>query len=347
MSEPSRAPAQSVGTADLCAALEHVLRDYFAAPRRIVELDRRSAASRSSFALEELDAKLDDGTTLQLMFKNVSWHGLLERARSVKPAFLYDPLREIEAYRSILAPRRLGPTCYGAVIDDRIGRYWLFLERAPGLELYQVDLAVWRQVARWLAAMHTSLGAQAESPTRAQSAHLLSYDADFFRVWLRRAQTFLQQIEASQSGADQRGIEWLAERYDQVVERLAALPVTMIHGEFYASNVLVQQTAGDLRVCPVDWEMAGVGPGLIDLAALIAGGWTEEEKSSLALTYYEARPFDSGWSPASDEFLAALDCCRLHLAVQWLGWAPEWSPPPEHAQNWLGEALCLAEQLGL
>jgi hypothetical protein len=30
-----------------------------------------------------------------------------------------------------------------------------------------------------------------------------------------------------------------------------------------------------------------------------------------------------------------------------LGWASRWSPPPEHAQDWLGEALGLAEKLGL
>jgi hypothetical protein len=45
--------------------------------------------------------------------------------------------------------------------------------------------------------------------------------------------------------------------------------------------------------------------------------------------------------------LTALDYCRLHLAVQWLGWAPEWSPPPEHTQDWLGEALGLARKLEL
>jgi len=31
--------------------------------------------------------------------------------------------------------------------------------------------------------------------------------------------------------------------------------------------------------------------------------------------------------------------------VRWLGWSPQWSPPPEHAQDWLHEALSLAEKL--
>jgi hypothetical protein len=33
--------------------------------------------------------------------------------------------------------------------------------------------------------------------------------------------------------------------------------------------------------------------------------------------------------------------------VQWLGWSPDWSPPAEHAHDWLGEALHLADKLGL
>ena len=36
---------------------------------------------------------------------------------------------------------------------------------------------------------------------------------------------------------------------------------------------------------------------------------------------------------------ADLARCRLHLALQWLGWSPDWRPPPEHAHDWLGEAL--------
>jgi thiamine kinase-like enzyme len=143
------------------------------------------------------------------------------------------------------------------------------------------------------------------------------------------------------------GIKWLAKRYDRVVERLLTLPVTFIHGEFYASNVLVNNTGGKLRVCPVDWELAGVGPGLIDLTALVSGGWSAEEKEALAKAYHAELTLRDERSMDLEEVLIALDYCRLHLAVQWLGWASEWSPPPEHAHDWLGEALSLAEKLEL
>jgi aminoglycoside/choline kinase family phosphotransferase len=137
----------------------------------------------------------------------------------------------------------------------------------------------------------------------------------------------------------------LGARYDRVIERLVALPSTFIHGEFYASNVLVRETALGLSVRPVDWEMAAQGPGLMDVAALAAGAWTEEEKSALALTYRTELRSDRDWPSAVDEFLTAFHCCRLHLAIQWLGWSPEWSPPFDNAQDWLSEALRLAEEL--
>ena len=127
-------------------------------------------------------------------------------------------------------------------------------------------------------------------------------------------------------------------------ERVVALPVTFLHGEFYASNVLVQEE-GLARV-PVDWEMAAVGPGLIDLAASPPAGGPPDERKALAFAY-PPRWCPARWPPAPDAFRAALDYCRLHLAVQWLGWSTGWSPPPEQAQDWLGEALFLAEKLGL
>ncbi|TMQ28706.1 MAG: aminoglycoside phosphotransferase family protein, partial [Planctomycetota bacterium] len=139
---------------------------------------------------------------------------------------------------------------------------------------------------------------------------------------------------------------WLSERYGRVVERLLSLPLTVFHGEFYASNVLVRERHDTVRICPVDWEMAAVGPGLMDVAALTAGAWSDAERTSLAMAYHAALPPD-GSRPSQEALLTALDWCRLHLAVRWLGWSPGWSPPPEHAQDWLGEALRLAEKLDL
>ena len=45
------------------------------------------------------------------------------------------------------------------------------------------------------------------------------------------------------------------------MDRLVRLPRTLIHGELYPSNVIVGRGHHRERVCPVDWEMAALGPG--------------------------------------------------------------------------------------
>jgi hypothetical protein len=328
-------PTSAVSSDELCTALEGRL------GRRIQELRRQPFAYASSFVLEELDVRLDDGTELALLLKDLSPSALLETSRAVKPACLYDPRREIEPSRTILNGLGLGTAvCYATSLDDLAERYWLVLEKVPGVALYQVgDLRLWQAAARWLAELHTR-GA-AISDACADAASVLRYNEAYYHRWMERA--IAHALEPTTRDA----LEWLAERYPKVVEHLLALSRTFIHGECYASNVLVVMGDGPPRVCPIDWEMAAVGPGLMDLAALSAGRWTPTEQRSLVDAYRQGLADVGGQKLPMSELDTALDCCRLQLAVQWLGWSREWQPPADHAQNWLSEALGAAHRLGL
>jgi thiamine kinase-like enzyme len=194
-----------------------------------------------------------------------------------------------------------------------------------------------------LASFHARFASEAARAAARLRAPLLQYDQDFYRQWPRRA---LQFAKACPPGMKHQ-IAWLTERYEPVVERLAALPPTVIHGEFYASNVLVHQSNGGLRICPVDWEMAAIGPGLIDLAALVAGAWSDDDRLRFVRAYFDARVATAGEGPTFDELCVDLLFCRLHLAMQWLGWAANWTPPTEHAHDWLSDATLLAKELRL
>jgi hypothetical protein len=293
----------------------------------VARVERRPSPYSSSFHLEELDVTLADGRELALMFKDTGAAGMTRRARATKPALVLDPLRELEVYERILEPAALGTA---ALHGSERRRGWLFLERVEGVELYQVgDRGTWEDVARWLAHAHAALAGAAGVAGR-----LLRHDAELLRIWPQRAARFVRRRE----------LERVAARYDVVIGRLLALPSTLLHGELYASNVLVDAPTRPSRVCPVDWEMAGVGPALLDLAALVSG-WSEDDRRRVGLAYREAMP--SARRPPEDVFLAALDACGLHVALQWLGWAPEWRPPAEHDHDWLGEALELAERVGV
>jgi aminoglycoside phosphotransferase (APT) family kinase protein len=329
--------AATPSDAELREALEPLLREAGAgAPGAI---GRRPYEYRTSFPLEQLDLTLEDGTSLRLVFKQLDWDALGDEARLAKPRFLHDPRRETAVYGTVLAAAPSGPPrFYGSAIDSERGRHWLFIEWVDGRELFQVgERELWEAAASWLGAMHRQLGGELDR--HRASGHLLEYDRAHYRRWIERARRFAGSPGQPESHA--RSVDSLLARYEPAIEELLAMPRTVIHGEFYASNVLVAGDAADPRVCPVDWELTAAAPGLIDLAALVSGGWGEEDREAL-VSAYGAAAGPRSFSPRR------LDLARLHLAVQWLGWAPaEWEPPAGQRQDWLGEALALAERLGL
>jgi hypothetical protein len=307
----------------------------------IVALRRARYRYATSAPLEEVRVVVEGGEEAALILKDLSRDRLPANALAAKPEFLHQPRRELETYRRILGPAGIGPRCFAAHADPDGLHDWLLLEKVPGVELWQVgQLVVWERVARWLGEFHAAFAGKLDQ-LRSANPHLLDHSAAWFRSWYERA---MAAIASSQDGrvAD---LAAAVDGYEAVVEALAELPRTFVHGEFYPSNVLVARDRKPVGVYPVDWEMAAIGPGPLDLAAL-AGGWGAIERESLARAYLE------GLGPARepgqplDELLRDLSRCRLHLALQWLGWSSDWLPPDEHAHDWLGEALAAAKELG-
>ena len=297
---------------ELRAALEKIL------AQRVKVLRRRLCAYSSSYTVENLDVTLARGKKLRLVLKDVSPPSVLATVQQVRPHFLYHPAREIEVYENMLQPGSHGTAkCLGTVNSPELERHWLFLERVEGRLLWQSgDLAHWDAAARWLGEFHSaSNGAQALARFNARPsvAHeqagplsvrelkrrerrappmqaalrggktLLRYDEKFFGVWIERAEKFLKRRRA----AELRSFGQLVKNYGRVVKRLAALPQTFIHGECYASNVIVRAGAAAGKICVIDWELAGVGPGALDLAALTAGEWNDAEKRRFVTAYRE------------------------------------------------------------
>jgi hypothetical protein len=320
---------------ELTAALEDILLSEHDSGGRITGLNRQPSQYSSSFSIELLEVTLQNGKTLPIVFKDLSKTNMLKESREIRHQLLYNPDREISVYRSILSDSNLNTAKhYGSVVNKDRDRYWLFIEKVPGPEIYQVgEFEIWSQVARWLAVLHARFENQVEDLRG--KAPLLSYDRDYYQLWPLRAVAFSRH-----KSADFRvTLEKLLTRYERVIDRLVQLPMTLLHGDFYASNILVQHQGHRTRICPVDWDMAAIGPGYIDLAALISGQWKESERDALIKAYL-------GPKPPNDSRIN-ISCCQLHIAIQWLGWSPEWRPPQEHQQDWIRQAANLAESLNL
>jgi hypothetical protein len=311
--------------------------------REVIEVKRGPYRYSTSAPLEEVRMATTGGGEAVFILKDLDRQRLVGDARMSKPQRLYEPRREIETYRCVIGPAGIGPRCYASVSREQPPHHWLLIEKVPGVELWQVgDLALWEAVAEWVGRMHARFRGQATELRRA-NPHLLEHTDEWYGSWRDRA------LIALRKSGDPRAAD-LAQAlagYDGVASALAALPQTLIHGELYPANIIVVRDSQPPAVYPVDWEMAATGPGAIDLAALLSG-WNAASAGRLAAAYVRGT---TDASARKAEGLSNIDLdidrARLHLALQWLGWAEGWTAPPEHARDWLGEALTLARRLHL
>jgi aminoglycoside phosphotransferase (APT) family kinase protein len=286
-------------------------------PAEIVEV--RSHPFQSSCALTEISARDVAGEKRELLLKDLS-----RRTWRPGPPSLYDERREVAVYRMLGGadgPR--SPRFLGADIDAGSGRHWLFMEQVEGVPLWQSSApAAWREAARWLASLH---GLEHS----ADDGVWLRYDADYYARWLPRARTFSPHAR----------LDAIEHVHSHAIERLLRAPAVLVHGDYYPSNVLVDG-GEEPRVCPLDFELMGIGAGVLDLAALTTG--LDRHLTDAVEKTYRAR---CPAPPAREELRSLVLCARLHLAVRWLGWMPGWRAPEHQRFDWVAEAHASAAAL--
>lgn len=77
----------------------------------------------------------------------------------------------------------------------------------------------------------------------------------------------------------------LGRRGSMVVDTLANAPRALIHGELYPQNVLINEDGPVV----IDWESAGIGPGVLDLAVLTQGSWDPDLVDECEEVYWRER----------------------------------------------------------
>jgi aminoglycoside phosphotransferase (APT) family kinase protein len=291
-------------------------------------ISRRASEYRTSFPIEELEVESPQGRS-RIVCKRLDRDALDATARLAKPLFLHAEEREPFVYETLLPHGPAGPPAFLGAEREGAGAL-LYLEWIDGRPLSEVgEIEAWEQVADWLGRFHADFERPVEDlPVGAQ---LVEHDADFHRLWLVRAREF--------AAAPTSVLDWLAARQQELVEALSAMDRTLLHGEFYPSNVLLSDRGEATRVAPVDWELCGPGPGALDLGALVCG-WPGPARESMRLAYGSAYGREL---PAR-----SLDLARLQIAIQWLGWAPpDWKAPDGQRRDWAAEAIEIAEELEL
>jgi hypothetical protein len=277
------------------------LRDYFGRPVGIAGLRSRFLDTFSTHPISRLNLTLDSGDQLTVIFKRL------------QPRPDRDVRRRILIHRRLLADESLdAPTVYASVCDESKGRYWLFLEDVGQLGLnWCEDTEAWLAAYRWLARMHAVYYGQEGKLQRLGC--LGEHRSAFYRYFARSAHEVLQRY------AGQRRLvrfERMMGRYfDVSVTYLARHPPTLVHGDAYCSNFMVQPGP---RIRPIDWDSAAIGVAGWDLAQLVAG-WGQERPRFVAayldeFAQHAAVPLDAR---ALDRTLAHCEIMRVLQVLYW------------------------------
>ena len=226
---------------------------------------------------------------------------------------------EAQVYQSFLRSLPdFRPRCLAAHTGTKIDEPWIVLEyindsvRVSDLTYKRAlrqPLAM-NEAARWLGRFHSTQQHRLAEPTL---SFLKRYDADYYRGWALRTFEF--------AGPLRDRFPWLAQLESSGDHWFAALvetPPTIIHGEFYAKNLLLRRK----ELFMLDWESAAVGTGEIDLAALIEGPhWAKGIVRGCQRAYIRAR-WPEGAPPG---FERTMDAARIYLHFRWLGERPDWA----------------------
>ena len=342
--------SRSISREDLDRVLAGIVDRHFGGRPQLASWRRRVTAYSSSWFITSIRLELaTTNESFQLAFKNLTPGSQLPTARRVRPDFLYRPEREILTYERILGPLNLGTARFlGAEVDPQLPRCWLFLEWVKGPLLWQLGrIRHWQQAARWLATLHHETLRLDDLENHLKPVHPLSYDARAYANWMARAEAVLGDTLLRDDRRAAREFAKIVRRYDRVIQRLCQLPKTLVHSEFFPANIVMRWTGTEHRVCPIDWELTGWGPGALDLAALAAGDWSATNQRKILCAYHEA---SADYDPSGltlGELQEAVTCCQLHLCLRHLGWATRWRPQGQQARKWLANAFALAGQLGL
>lgn len=297
-------------------------------PVQVIALRREPNIFAGVFPSEVLTVGLRGGGTVRLFVKHLGPEQADHPEKQQRD-------RELRVYAELLAEPGLPVArCLGWRRHRPSGRCDLYLEHIDDWSLRYQELRYWVDAARALARLHAHFAERGAWLRR--RAWLLPLDAPYFRDWAARA-VAAARAESPALGA---ALAPAVRDYDVVAGLLAAQPPTLVHNDLAPKNVIVDRTATPALIRIVDWEMAGVGCGLLDLVDLACG--LSDADARRMRDAYAAELEGTGILPADaagrERLLAAGE---LHRALYRIAFARRWGVDGDRVAGWIREACRL------
>ena len=247
--------------------------------------------------------------------------------------------REALVYERLLAPSvgLPAPRFYGSRQDKGRCDTQLFLEFVDDWSLKYQELSHWYEAAKRLGELHAHFAARADELRGC--GFLLQLRQPYFVAWADRARAVTSQLSPNLGKRLARALRG----YPGIADGLGRQPVTLVHNDLAPKNVIADRSASPARICFVDWEMAGVGCGLLDLVHLKYG--LEPASGATMVATYRRALSGSGALPEDDrEFARLLAACELHKTLYRLAHCDRWALPVERVAEWVDDARSFASR---
>jgi Phosphotransferase enzyme family len=333
MSQVVETPEAGTNEGLLRSTVELLLARAAGHPVRVRGLERRPSPFATLFPAEVLSLSLAGGGQLSLFVKHLGPEEADNPDKRCRD-------REVRVYEGLLAGHDLPvPRYYGSALNEATGRRGVFLEYVDDWSLKYQSLEHWQTAARRLARLHAHFAARAGELAACQ--FLLRLDAGYLHTWARRALATVRELYPESAA----GLEGVVRESGRVAGVLGRQPVTLVHNDLAPKNTLADRTKDPARICFVDWELAGVGCGLLDLVHLKYGLGPEDDRRMCAA--YCGELAGTGLVPADPRELdAVLAACELHKTLYRLASCRPWGLPADRVAGWVDDACGFLVRVG-
>ena len=296
---PSLSPVAFLDDQALLSALQSAF--VSSEQRSPVSLQRREANRiRSTSPTEVASVVLDNGSAIEVFCKYGGYYSsddLVPKRGVPYEAFVYS-----NVLKMVNLPL---PRYYGAYVGGNDFTV-LFIENLTGAFKISLSHQTMYAAARWIGEFHR-FGEELAMTSTAEP--MIQYTSQHYSNVATRAFACAQA-----SGHDSRWLRTLCAGFEAIAIPFLVGRRTVVHGEFYPSNV---QVSGGVTM-PVDWESAAIGAGEVDLACLTAR-WRESIRVNCETEYVRAR-----WpSGVPQDFEKTLAAATLYTHLQLSRWTLE------------------------
>jgi hypothetical protein len=309
----------------LRVTLGRLLKDSQGHCAKISSLRREPSPFATSFPVEVMSVSLENGDEMSLFVKHPGSEQSDHPDKQRRD-------REILVYEKLLGEIPLPAVkYYGSRWNEKTKRCDIFLEYIDDWNLKYQDLEHWFTAARRLAQFHAYFATRAERLLTCD--FLLRLDTQYLCQWAERALS----VVGDQSAELEAKLARVVNNYERVTEALSRQPPTLVHNDLAPKNVMADRSCNPARLYFVDWEMAGVGCGLLDLVHL-KYGLDPVNDQKMCAAYCEEMAGTDLVPPDAPDRNSLFAACEVHQTIYRLAHSKSWRLPLAKVAEWVIEA---------